>query len=77
LNDFSLQYLYKFLPESNIPKIRLFGEKMPLRGLKNNTKKKVNLADKKLHAEDLKALSPFLEMNTSLKELDLSKNPIM
>jgi hypothetical protein len=77
LNDFSLQYLYKFLPASNIPNICLFGGAMPIRGLSKNTITTVNLQDQGLYAEDLKALSPFLEMNISLKSLDLSKNPIM
>lgn len=78
LNDFCLQYIYKFLPASRIPNIQVFGKKpLPIKALKNNTITNLNLEGSELYAEDLKALSAFLSMNRSLKKLDLSKNPIM
>ena len=63
MNGISLSYLYKFLPESQIPNLCIFGGKLPLRELRENRIKYLELSNQNLFAEDLKALSLFIRMN--------------
>lgn len=37
VNDFTLEYLYKFVLESNIPNLRVFGGSIPLQALKSDS----------------------------------------
>lgn len=74
INDFCLEYLYKFVVESNIPDIRLFGtDALPLRSLRNNTIKSLLLPNQNIFAEELKLLSFFIKINQSITDIDLSK----
>jgi hypothetical protein len=60
MNHISLSYLYKFLPESAIPNLCIFGGKLPLRELRENRIKYLELDNQNLFAEDLMALSQFI-----------------
>jgi hypothetical protein len=73
MNDFAQNYLYKFILESNIPNLCLFGEKLPLRRLREDKITDLLLSSSGLYSEDLKALSLFLAINSSLAVIDLSK----
>lgn len=74
IEDYGLEYLYKFIIESTIPNIRLFGEAViPIRDLRDNKITELNLQNKMVSSEELKLLSFFIKINTSLKEIDLSK----
>ena len=73
-NDFCLDYIYKFILESNIPNIRIFGTAVfPLRQLRLNLISKLELSGQTIHAEELKILSFFIKINSSLTDIDLSK----
>ena len=74
IDEFCLEYLYKFIVESNIPNIKLFGNaKIPLRELRLNTITNLDLPNQNIHAEELKLLSFFIKINSSLVGIDLSK----
>jgi serine/threonine protein kinase len=73
MNEFAQNYLYKYILESNIPNICLFGEKLPLKLLRENRISELILVSSELYAEDLKILSLFLAINTSLTTIDISK----
>ena len=78
INDFCLEYLYKFITESRIPNIRMFGNiGLPIRALASNSIDKLELSSQNIYAEELKLLSFFIKINTSLLEVDLSKNPLL
>jgi hypothetical protein len=73
-NDFCLDYIYKFILESNIPNIRIFGAAVfPLRQLRLNQITSLELSGQTIHAEELKILSFFIKINSSLTDIDLSK----
>ena len=74
VDEFCLEYLYKFVVESNIPQIRLLGNAVfPIRALRLNTIRKLILPNLNIHAEELKLLSFFIKINSSLVTIDLSK----
>ena len=74
INEFCLDYIYKFILESNIPSIRIFGNaKFPLRDLRMNMITKLELANQNIYAEELRILSFFITINSSLTDIDLSK----
>jgi len=73
MNEFAQNYLYKYILESNIPNICLFGEKLPLKQLREGSISELILVSSELYAEDLKILSLFLAINTSLTTIDISK----
>mmetsp|Transcript_26594 Transcript_26594/g.47773 ORF Transcript_26594/g.47773 Transcript_26594/m.47773 type:complete len:850 (+) Transcript_26594:141-2690(+) len=77
LNDFALEYLYKYILDSSIPALYLYGGKIELAALKANAITTLELSNKGLQAEDIKLLSMYLEVNVSVTEMDLSKNPIL
>jgi Leucine-rich repeat (LRR) protein len=77
INEFVLDYLYKFIGDSRVPNISLFCEPMPIRALKTNSLLELDLSSCDLHSEDLKLLSFFLKINSSLKALNLSRNPLL
>ena len=49
---------------------------MPLQDIKMNRLVELNLRDCGLYSEDLFIISQILDMNKSLREIDLSKNMI-
>lgn len=74
IDEFCLEYLYKFILESNIPNIKLFGDaELPIRSLRLNTITELNLSNQNIYAEELKLLSFFIRINSSLFAIDLSK----
>lgn len=78
IDDFCLEYIYKFILESNIPQIRIFADSgLPIRELRNNQIPELLLASKNIYAEELKLLSFFIKINESLIAIDLSKNPLL
>lgn len=78
IDEFCLEYLYKFIVESNIPQIRLLGNAVfPIRNLRENLISKLSLQNQNIHAEELKLLSFFIKINSSLEKIDLSKNPLL
>jgi serine/threonine protein kinase len=76
LTDFSLEYLNKFILESRVPNLRIFGGCLPLSALKENRIQILDLSNQKIFAEDSRILAYFLSVNSSLKVIDLSKNPL-
>lgn len=77
LNDFALEYLYKYILESEIPALHLYGGMLELAAMKANTITSLEFSNKGLQAEDIKLLSMYLEINNSVTDIDLSKNPIL
>ncbi|CAG9319478.1 unnamed protein product [Blepharisma stoltei] len=77
VNDFTLEYLNKFILESRIPNIRIFGGCLPLSAIKSNRIDILDLSNQKLYTEELIVLSLFLEANTQLKVINLSNNPLV
>lgn len=77
INDFTLEYLNKFILESRIPNIRIFGGCLPLSALKSNKLDILDLSNQKLFTEELRILAFFLEVNTLLKVINLSHNPLL
>ena len=74
IDDFCQDYLYKFIVESNIPQIRLMGNAIfPIRALRLNNIEELILPNLNIHAEELKLLSFFIKINSSLITIDLSK----
>lgn len=74
IDEFGLEYLYKFISESNIPQMKLFGNAVfPIRSLRLNTIEELILPNQNIHAEELKLLSFFIKINSSLISIDLSK----
>lgn len=76
LTDFTLEYLNKFILESRVPNIRIFGGCLPLSALKENRIQILDLSNQRIFAEDVRVLAFFLTVNSSLKVIDLSKNPL-
>jgi serine/threonine protein kinase len=77
LDDFGLEYLFKFVTESRIPNVCLFGDRLNLRALRENQLLALSLSGAGLWAEDLKLLSLFIKQNNSLTAVDLSNNPLL
>jgi len=78
IDDFCLEYIYKFIPESNIPNIRIFGDVgLPIRALRNSQIEELILASQNIYAEELKLLSIFIKVNKTIIAIDLSKNPLL
>lgn len=77
INGFVLDYLYKFVADSRVPNISLFSEPLPIRALKTNGLLELDLSSCDVHSEDLKLLSFFLKSNSSLRTLNLSRNPLL
>ena len=77
INAFVLDYLYKFIGDSKVPNVSLFSEPLPIRALKMNLMVELDLSSCDVHSEDLKLLSFFLKANSSLKTLNLSRNPLL
>lgn len=77
LDDFALDYLFKFVTESRIPNICLFGERLSLRALRDDQLLALSLSGAGLWAEDLKLLALFIKQNSSLTSIDLSQNPLL
>ena len=76
INDFTLEYLIKFVYDSRIPNLRLFDGTLPLHALKTNGIEILDLSSQKLHSEELRILTLFLEKNTSLKVINLSNTKL-
>ena len=76
MNDFALEYLIKFVFDSQIPSIRVFGGCLPLYALKHNEIPILDLSNQKLYSEELRILTLFLEKNSSLRVINLSNNPL-
>jgi len=79
MNKFSLKYLAKFICEYDIEGICIngsFDRPMPIRSLQSNNLVQLNLRDTGLYSEDLFIISQIMKDNTSLQEIDLSKNMI-
>ena len=76
MNDFALEYLIKFVYDSKIPNLLIFGGSLPLFALKNNKISILDLTGQKLYSEELRILTLFLEKNESLRVINLSKNPL-
>ena len=74
MNEFSLKYLGKFIYEHNVDQLCVNGGPMPLQQLKHNQLVELNLRDQGLYSEDLFILAQFLKHNTSVTDLNLSKN---
>ena len=77
INDFTLEYLLKFIMDSRITNIRVFGGILPLYALRENKTSILDLSGQKLHSEELRLLSQFIAINQSLRILNLSNNPLM
>lgn len=76
MNDFALEYLIKFVYDSKIPNLRIFGGCLPLLALKMNEISILDLSNQKLYSEELRILTLFLEKNESLQVINLSNNPL-
>lgn len=76
INDFALEFLIKFVYDSKIPNLRVYGGTLPLFALKNNSIQILDLSNQKLHSEELRILTLFLEKNSSLTVINLSNNPL-
>lgn len=76
MNKFSLKYLAKFICEVDAETVCINGGHMPIRPYKSNMLIDLNLRDQGLYSEDLFVLSQVLKDNTSLKNINLSKNMI-
>jgi hypothetical protein len=74
MNEFSLKYLAKFIYEHNVEQMSINGGPMPLLSLKMNQLVELNLRDQNLYSEDLFILAQILKHNTSVTNLNLSKN---
>ena len=79
MNKFSLKYLAKFICEYDIESVCIngsFDRPMPIRAIQSNTLVSLNLRDTGLYSEDLFIISQVIKGNTSLRDIDLSKNMI-
>jgi serine/threonine protein kinase len=76
INDFTLEYLIKFIYDSRIPNLRIFGGSLPLYALKHNKISILDLSNQKLYSEELRILTLYIEKNSSLKVINLSNNPL-
>ena len=79
MDKFSLKYLAKFICEFDIQSICIngsFDRPMPIRAIQHNQLISLNLKDTGLYSEDLFIISQVLKDNSSLKEMNLSKNMI-
>lgn len=74
MNEFSLKYLAKFIYEHNVEQLSINGGPMPLLSLKTNQLVELNLREQNLYSEDLFILAQILKHNTSVTNLNLSKN---
>ena len=76
MNEFSLKYLAKFVFEHKVERLAINGYLMPLQSIKMDSIQDLNLVDAGLHSEDLFILSQYLKHNSSITNIDLSKNKI-
>ena len=76
MNKFSLKYLAKFICEVDAEKVCINGGPMEIRPIQHNMLTDLDLRDSGLFSEDLFVLSKVLKDNTSLRNINLSKNMI-
>ena len=79
MDKFSLKYLAKFICEYEIESICIHGrvdKPMPIRSIQNDQLVVLKLRDTGLYSEDLFIISQVLKNNSSITEVDLSKNMI-
>lgn len=77
IDGFSLRYLAKFVTEQrSLEKVAIHGTLMPLADIAGNRLTSLNLRGAGLYSEDLYVLSQVLKQNSSLTEINLSRNYI-